>query len=235
MITTVATNSPSYHEGYFTDVFSTADGSSLLITFIKHASLLIEYSKKVIYVDPVLAYGDYTNLPKADLILVTHEHYDHLDPKAINALLKPATVVVANKNSCKLLGEGHIMMNGENLDLDGWIAISALPAYNITPDHLKYHPKYRDNGYLLSLGGSRIYISGDTEDIYEMSFLKGVDVAFIAVNQPYTMTISQAVHAAKMVSSGIVYPYHLTDTDQAALKERLEGLGNVDVRMHPMQ
>ncbi len=234
MIISTSSQPTMRYKGFLTDSFLTADGSFLFITFIKHASLLIEFSGKKIYVDPVLAYGDFSKLPKADLLLITHEHHDHLDPLAIKLLQKPETIIVANKNSCKILGEGHILMNGERFEFNSEVDILAIPAYNVTEGHLMYHPKGRDNGYVLMMGGSKVYLSGDTEDIAEMKLLKDVDIAFISINQPYTMTIEEACHATSMILPHILYPYHFTDTDVHQLEVALDKIKNIEVRMRPM-
>ena len=114
------------------------------------------------------------------------------------------------------------------------MTIEAVPAYNTTPGREKYHPRHRDNGYILTLGGTRIYISGDTEDIPELADLKDIDIAFLPVNQPYTMTVQQAVHAAEMFSPKILYPYHYGDTKVEEIKEKLKN-SNIDVRIREMQ
>ena len=151
-----------FYPGFQTDVYKVADGHELRITFIKHASLLFEIDGKNIFLDPVSAYADYAVFPKADLIIITHEHHDHLDPIVIEKLKKENTVVVANINSFKILGEGYILTNGEHLLYSSIVDIYAVPAYNTTEAHKIYHPIGRDNGYILTLGGSRVYISVDT-------------------------------------------------------------------------
>lgn len=178
-------------KSFETDKFTTKDGGELVITFIKHASLQLTFNGHHIQVDPVSEYADYTAFPKADIILITHEHGDHLDPKAISALEKAGTLLVANESSSKILGKGTTMKNGDKLTPVDYMTIEAVPAYNTTPGREKYHPRHRDNGYILTLGGTRIYISGDTEDIPEMKNLKDIDIAFLPVNQPYTMTVDK--------------------------------------------
>lgn len=219
---------------FASDTFRTKDGGELTITFIKHASLMITYQGHIIQVDPVSDYADYSQFPKADVILITHEHADHLDPKAIEALEKPGTILIANANSQKKLGKGTVMKNGDTDRATDYLTIEAVPAYNTTPDHLKYHPKDRDNGYVLTLGGTRIYIAGDTEDIPEMKNLKDIDIAFLPVNQPYTMTVPQAARAARMFTPKILYPYHYSDTKIEGLAEELKGTP-IEVRIREMQ
>ena len=127
------------------------------------------------------------------------------------------------------------MKNGDSLTPVPWLKLEAVPAYNTTPDRVKYHPKNRDNGYILTLGGNRIYIAGDTEDIPELKQLKAIDIAFLPVNQPYTMTVPQAVHAAKMFNPRILYPYHYSDTDIKQLEEGLKNTPEIEVRIRQLQ
>lgn len=219
---------------FASDTFPTKDGGELTITFIKHASLMIRYEGHVIQVDPVSEYADYSTFPKADVILITHEHGDHLDLQAIGRSEKPGTLLIANENSRKLIGKGISMKNGDTNTSVGYMTIEAVAAYNTTPDHLKFHPKGRDNGYILTLGGTRIYIAGDTEDIPEMKNLKDIDIAFLPVNQPYTMTVAQAARAARMFTPRILYPYHYGDTPIQLLAEELKE-SPVEVRIREMQ
>lgn len=167
------------------DTFKTKGGKEITITAIKHASIRINFDGKEIEIDPVCGLQpktDYSQFPKADYIFVTHEHYDHCDAKAIRQLEKPSTVIITNANSARIIGKGKIMHNGDRLQLSKEIGVEAVPAYNITPGHMQYHPKGRDNGYILTLDGFRIYISGDTEDIPEMKDIKDIDVAFLSTN-----------------------------------------------------
>lgn len=217
------------------DSFRTKDGKNLQLTFIKHASLLLTFEGNHIYVDPVSEYADYSLLPKADVVLITHEHADHLDPQAIAAVEKEGTVIVANASSRQKLGKGLVMNNGDRLNPVEWMSIEAVPAYNTTPGREIYHPRKRDNGYVLTLGGSRIYIAGDTEDIPEMNQLKEIDIAFLPVNQPYTMTVPQAAHATRMFMPKILYPYHYSNTPINELKQALQDTKEVEVRIRQLQ
>ena len=172
--------------------------------------------------------------PKDDIILITHEHGDHLDPKAIQAVEKSGTEIIANENSQKKLGKGKVLKNGDTDTSISYMKIEAVPAYNTTPGRDKYHPRHRDNGYILTFDELRVYIAGDTEDIPEMKDLKDIDIAFLPVNQPYTMTVPQAAKAAKMFSPKILYPYHYGDTRIGELKDALKGSG-IDVRIRELQ
>lgn len=221
-------------KSFETDKFTTKDGGELVITFIKHGSLQLTFNGHNIQVDPVSEYADYTAFPKADIILITHEHGDHLDPKAIGAVEKESTILITNEVGSKILDRGTVMKNGDKLTPTDYLTLEAVPAYNTTPGREKFHPRHRDNGYILTLGGTRIYIAGDTEDIPELKDLKDIDIAFLPINQPYTMTVPQAAHAAEMFSPKILYPYHYGDTKVEELKEKLKGSG-VEVRIRGMQ
>ena len=221
------------------DSFKTKDGAELDISFIKHSSLIINYEGYYIYIDPVSHFDDlnidYGRLPKADVILVTHEHFDHLDTKAIANLSKQSTVIYANANCIQQIGRGDIMCPGDRKSLMKNVEIYAVYAYNTTISHQKYHPKSRgDLGFVLIINGMRIYIAGDTEDIPEMKSISNIDIAFLPVNQPFTMTIEQAAKAAKIINPKILYPYHYSDTKISALKDILKGQ-SIDVRIRNLQ
>lgn len=219
---------------FASDSFKTKSGKELTITFIKHGSLMLTYDNHSIQVDPVSEYADYTTFPKADIILITHEHGDHLDPKAIQAVEKNSTEIIANENSQKKLGKGKVLKNGDTDTSISYMKIEAVPAYNTTPGRDKYHSRHRDNGYILTFDGLRVYIAGDTENIPEMKDLKDIDIAFLPINQPYTMTVPQAAKAARMFSPKILYPYHYGDTKIGELKDALKGSG-IDVRIRELQ
>lgn len=221
-------------ENLKSDVFTTENNKKIEIFFIKHASLIINYDNKLIYIDPITEYADFSKFPKADLILITHEHYDHLDKQAIENLSKDDTEIILNSNSQKILNSGKIMSNGDELVVLNNINIKAVPAYNITPEHLQFHPKGRDNGYVLTLDNMKIYIAGDTENIDEMNNLKDIDIAFLPVNQPYTMTIEQANLATKMINPKIFYPYHYGNTKIEELSKLLKE-SDIDIRIRNME
>ncbi len=208
------------------DSLRTQSGKEVSFLFIKHASFVINYDNLSIQIDPVSKLEpitDYSSFPKADFILVTHEHFDHFDKDAIAALTGEHTQVILNKNCAEMLGSGTAMSNGETLKLRDDITVEAVPAYNTTADRQQFHPKGRDNGYVLTLDGLRIYIAGDTEDIPEMEQLKDIDIAFLPCNQPYTMTPEQLAHAATMIKPKLVYPYHFSETPIDEMQKALEG------------
>jgi L-ascorbate metabolism protein UlaG (beta-lactamase superfamily) len=218
-----------------TDTIQTESGIPLYITFLKHSSLILTFKSCIIYVDPLSEYlGDF-DFPKASYIFITHEHYDHFDKKAINQLSDMKTNIVLNSNCAKLLGKGLIMMNNDRKSLNKDIFVQAVPAYNTTPGHLQYHPKGRDNGYVFTIGGTNVYISGDTEDIPELSKLKNIDICFLPVNQPYTMTLEQANKAVRTIHPKVFYPYHYSDTPVSELKKLLQDKPEIKVIIHQMQ
>ena len=220
-----------------TDTFKTKEGKTVVITAIKHASLRIQYDGLEIQVDPVAKYApetDYSKFPKADVILVTHEHFDHFDRDTIATLKKDGTEIVANPAVQKMLGFGTALSNGESRVLTKGIKLDAAPAYNTTPGHTQFHPKGRDNGYVLTIDGLRIYIAGDTEDIPEMSALKDIDVAFLPCNQPYTMTPEQVAKVARTIRSKVLFPYHYSQTPIKQVADLLTGSG-IDVRIRNYQ
>ena len=220
---------------YPAQTFLTANGNRLWIALINHGSLALKYGEKWIQVDPVSDfYGkkiDYSCFPKADIILITHEHGDHLHKATIDALSKTDTRLLLNVASQKQVGVGETVANGDQKTFDG-IDIKAVPAYNITPGHEKFHPKGNGNGYLLNFDRLKVYISGDTENIQEMSDLKSenIDVAFLSVNQPYTMTPEQCIDAATRLHPRVLIPYHMGDTDMLKIQQGLEG-SDIDVRL----
>ena len=220
-----------------TDTFKTKEGKAVTITAIKHASLRIQYDGLEIQVDPVAKYApetDYSKFPKADVILVTHEHFDHFDRDTIATLRKDGTEIVANPAVQKMLGFGTALANGESRVLAKEIKLDAVPAYNTTPGHTQFHPKGRDNGYVLTIDGLRIYIAGDTEDIPEMASLKDIDVAFLSCNQPYTMTPEQVAKAARTIKPKVLFPYHYSQTPIKQVADLLTGSG-IDVRIRNYQ
>ncbi|WP_147639326.1 MBL fold metallo-hydrolase [Alistipes sp.] len=224
---------------YPADSFTARDGTPFTITFFKHASLAIEVDGKSIYIDPVDGYAAYDLLPKADLVLITHSHYDHLDPKAIARISTSETQIVCDKTSAQTLGPGcEVVTPGQTARPRPYAEIEAVRAYNTSQGHTQFHPRDReDNGYILTIGGTRIYIAGDSENTPEMKALRNIDIAFLSVNQPYTMTVDQAVDAVKAIRPAIFYPYHTGETavktDLDRLQRELEGV--TEIRIRPME
>ena len=219
---------------YETDTFQTQSGKNVVLNALVHASIWMEAGNKQLFVDPVRLLGnrsiDYTTMPSADFILITHDHFDHLDKEAIRLLSKETTQVIANKAAAEKLGTGIVMANGDKRQLTEDIAVEAVPAYNISEGHTQFHPKGRDNGYVLTIDGLRIYIAGDTEDIEEMAEIKDIDIAFLPCNQPYTMTPEQVIRAAKIIRPKVLFPYHYSETDLSSIPEQLKEEG-IEVRI----
>jgi L-ascorbate metabolism protein UlaG (beta-lactamase superfamily) len=212
------------------DSFDTSAGP-VKITPIQHASFMIEAGGKVIHVDPV-GPDFYAGLPQADLILITDTHGDHMARPTIAKLEKAGTVIIAPAAVAKTVTEAQILVNGDSKKWNGW-TIEAVPMYNIKrgpSDGKLFHDKGRGNGYILTYGGKRFYISGDTEGIPEMRALKNIDVAFVCMNLPYTMPPDEAADAVKAFHPKVVYPYHYRGSDLAAFQKGLEGTG-IDVRL----
>ena len=212
-----------------------AKGDYVQISCLNHGSLAVSYKDYLIQIDPVKNHGgkvvDYESFPKADLILITHEHGDHYNKETIELLSKDDTRVIVNGTVQGLLGYGDVMKNGESTEAGKGIKIDATPAYNTTEGRQQFHPKGNGNGYLLTIGGLRVFVSGDSEDIEEYANLTDIDVAFLSANQPYTMTVEQCIHAAQVIKPKVLVPYHLGNTDMQAIKDGLEGSG-IEVRLH---
>ena len=198
------------------DTLTTRDGTQITITFFRHASLSVEAGGKYIYVDPVSGYADYAALPKADVVLITHSHYDHLDVAAVEAIQTPQTEILCDRTSAEAFEMNcYTMRPGSVATPRDYLKVEAVAAYNTTDGHLQFHPKEREDcGYVLTIGGSRIYIAGDTEPTPELKALKNIDIAFLPVNQPYTMTVDQAVEAVKAIRPTIFYPYHYGEVEE---------------------
>jgi L-ascorbate metabolism protein UlaG (beta-lactamase superfamily) len=223
-------------EAFEKDVVKTTAGN-LEITFIGHGSLMLKFGGKIIHIDPYSKLADYAKLPKADLILITHEHQDHLDPVALQQITIPKTQVVLTEKCAEKVPGGIIMKNGDAKNVEG-IAIEAVPAYNIMhkrDNGQPFHPKGVGNGYVLTFGEKRLYIAGDTENIPEMSQLKHIDIAFLPMNLPYTMTPEMVAEAARSFKPKVLYPYHYGETDPARIVHLLKGNPEIEVRIRRMK
>jgi L-ascorbate metabolism protein UlaG (beta-lactamase superfamily) len=212
------------------DVLKTS-GGDLKITCVGHGTLMFTFGGKIIHVDPVSSYADYSQLPKADLLLITHEHGDHLDAKAIQAISTGKTVLVVNQGSSKALPAATIMKNGETQTFAGF-KVEAVAAYN---PGKAFHPKGNGNGYIITFGDKRVYVAGDTENIPEMKDLKQIEVAFLPMNLPYTMTPEQVAEAARTFGPKILYPYHFGNSDTAALANLLKDEKGIEVRVRDLK
>ena len=223
-------------EKFETDVIKTSAGD-LGITFIGHGTLMFAFGGKVIHIDPYGQMADYAKLPKADLILITHEHRDHFDPKALSLLRTEKTVMILTNTLAKQVEGGIVMNNGDVKSVEG-LKIEAIAAYNIVHkrgDGTPFHPKGIGNGYVITFGNKKIYVAGDTENIPEMKVLKDIDVAFLPMNVPPTMTPEMVADAAKGFKPKVLYPYHYADTDPSRLVELLKDTKEIEVRIRKMK
>ncbi len=218
------------------DVIKTESGD-LEITFIGHGTLMFAWGGKIIHVDPWSRLTDYSTMPKADIVLITHEHRDHLDVEAVEAIRKNATEVVLTQACAEKLAGAIVMSNGDTHTAHG-VKIEAVPAYNIVHKRDSgepYHPKGSGNGYIVTLGQTRIYIAADTENIPEMEALKAIDIAFLPMNLPYTMTPQMAADAARAFKPAILYPYHYGKTNVDELVDLLKDSQAIEVRIRKME
>ena len=217
-----------------TETIDTGNGP-LKIFFIGHGTLKFSFNGKTIHVDPFSKLTDYSAQPKADLILITHHHGDHLDKTAIAAIHTEKTKTII-PDKCKVkLPHATIMNNGEKNEIMG-ITVEAVPAYNIQhkrKDGNPFHPKGEGNGYILTFGEKRIYVAGDTEVTPEMKQLKNIDVAFLPMNLPYTMTPEMVVDAVKAFKPRVLYPYHYLfgTTDLPKLEELMKNVKSVKLKI----
>ena len=221
-----------------TDTYETNKGL-LKINFVKHASLFFEFDGKVIHVDPVSRMGDYDSYPDADLILITHHHGDHLDLNAINQIKKENTKIVMAEKCHELseeLSDVILMKNGDILNINA-LEIEAVPAYNT--EHKRdngepYHIKGEGNGYVILFGDKKVYIAGDTENIPEMKALQHIDIAFLPMNLPYTMTPEMVADAARLFRPKVLYPYYYSNTDTSIIKALLKEEKDIKVIIKKM-
>lgn len=218
------------------DVVATSAGP-LEITCQGHASLMFSFGGKVIYVDPFSPMADYSGMPKADLILITHHHRDHLDPVAVADIRKADSRIICSSLCLGKLPGAEAMANGDSLEAAG-IGITAVPAYNLVhrrKDGEPFHPKGEGNGYVLVFGDTRVYVAGDTENTPEMKALRDIDIAFLPVNLPYTMDATMVMDAVNAIKPGILYPYHYAygTSDLEALRAAMAKNTKTELRIRP--
>jgi len=192
-------------------------------TPISHATFVLQTGATTIYVDPVGEASNFSAFPPPDLILVTHIHKDHLAPALIDSLRQEQTALIGPPTVIEQLSGGVVMNNGETRTVAG-LKIEAIPAYNTTVERLNFHPQGRDNGYVIEKDGVRLYISGDTEDIPEMRALQNIDIAFVCMNLPFTMTVEQAASAVNEFKPQMVIPYHYRGKEGMSDLDRFEQL-----------
>ena len=202
------------------DVLETPVGK-ITVHPVSHASFVLETPAGTIYSDPVGDAAAYANMPRPDLVTITHEHGDHFNVDTLNALVQDGTEIVTNpavfeKLPENLKSKARAVANGESTAFKS-VKIDAIPAHNLTEERMKFHPPGRDNGYVMTFGegdaGYRVYISGDTEDVPEMRALENIDLAFVCMNLPFTMTAETAADAVNAFKPKLVYPYHYRGRD----------------------
>ncbi|HTY57209.1 MAG TPA: MBL fold metallo-hydrolase [Bacteroidota bacterium] len=218
------------------DTISTTAGK-VEITFVGHATLALRWGEKTVLVDPWSKLAGFSELPKADLILVTHHHGDHFDTAAIAALRSPSTVILLTAICAPHVPGSTVMKNGDVKKVLG-LTVEAVPAYNLVhmrPDGIPFHPKGEGYGYVVTIGLTRIYIAGDTEGTPEMKALKNIDVAFLPMNLPYTMTPEMVAEAAKAFRPKILYPYHYSQTDTAKVAPLFKDAKGIELRIRNMK
>ncbi len=223
-------------QGFETDTIETSAGN-LQITFIGHGTMMFSFDGKIIHLDPWTQLADYSKMPKADIVLITHEHRDHLDLKALKLISTGKTALVLTETCAQQVKSGIVMRNGDVRTVDG-LKIEAVPAYNlvhmISPG-VPYHPKGVGNGYVITFGDKRVYVAGDTENTPEMKALKDIYIAFLPMNLPYTMTPQMVADAARAFKPRVLYPYHFDETDTFELIKLLKDVKEVEVRIRKMK
>lgn len=218
------------------DVINTS-AEDIEITFIGHGTLMLTHGQLVIHIDPWSHLVDYSKLPEADIILITHHHGDHLDPGAIQKIRTENTIVLLTELCVEQLNDGIIMRNGD-VDTFKGIEVHAVPSYNLVNKRESgefFHPKGEGNGYIMDIADKRIYIAGDTENTPEMKALEHIDIAFLPMNLPYTMTPEMVADAVNAFSPKILYPYHYGETDTSDIVELLKENTDVEIRIRKMK
>ena len=222
-------------EHFETDVIPTSAGD-LKITFLGHGSLMLAFNGKNIHIDPFSRVADYSQLPEADVVLITHEHRDHLDLQALARVRTERTVVVLTETCARQVEGGVVMQNGDERIVEG-MRVEAVPAYNLVHKRetgQPFHPRGIGNGYIVTFGDKRVYVAGDTENIPEMKKLQGIHCAFLPMNLPYTMTPEMVADAAQAFQPNILYPYHYGDTDISKLEDLLREGKGIEVRIRKL-
>ncbi len=218
------------------DTFATTAGE-LRVTFIGHASYMLETGETVIHIDPWSRAADYSALPKAGIVLITHEHVDHLDPKALGLVTTGETTVICPPSAAEKYERGEVMRPGDTRRF-GDIHVEAVHAYNLmnirNPGGRLVHPRGLGNGYILTIGETRVYCMGETEQVPEIGDVGNIDIAFMAMDSVYNLTPGMAAELARAISPAILYPIHFADEDPGKLAELLDGSG-IDVRIRRMK
>jgi L-ascorbate metabolism protein UlaG (beta-lactamase superfamily) len=222
-------------KNFETDIFKTTAGD-LKITFIGHGSLVFDYNNLTIYIDPFGQLADFSLMPKADFIFITHQHQDHFDSAAIEKLRQKNTQIFLTTACQPKPPASRVLKNGDHITTQG-IDITAVPAYNIVhkrDNGVPFHPRGEGNGYVFTFSDLRVYVAGDTENIPEMAELKNIDIAFLPMNLPYTMSPDMAAQAAQTIKPRILYPYHFGSSDPRQLAELLKNIPQITLRIRKM-
>lgn len=226
----------SYAQDSFEKDIIKTSGGSLEITFVGHGTLMFNFNDLIIHIDPVSSYADYSKLPDADIILITHQHGDHLNKEAIDLISKSNTEIIVTEKVSQELDGGIIMKNWDKRNVKA-IEILAVPAYNLVhkrDNGSPFHPKGEGNGYVMTFADIKVYVAGDSENFPEMDDMPQVDVAFLPMNLPYTMTPEMVADAAIRLNPKILYPYHFGNTDTNELLKFLENHKEIQVRIRKM-
>ena len=226
----------SYAQNSFEKDIIKTSGGALEITFIGHGTLMFKFNDLIIHIDPVSSYTDYSKLPDADIILITHQHGDHLNKEAIDLISKSDTEIIVTEKVSQELDEGIIMKNWDKRNVKA-IEILAVPAYNLVhkrDNGSPFHPKGEGNGYVVTFADIKVYIGGDTENFPELDEFPQIDVAFLPMNLPYTMTPEMVADAALRLKPRILYPYHFGSTNTDELVKLLVNHKEIQVRIRKM-
>ncbi|MFC1537960.1 MBL fold metallo-hydrolase [Candidatus Latescibacterota bacterium] len=229
-----AFNSVSAQNSFKSDTFATSEGP-FKITFIGHGSLMFTFNDLVMHLDPWGRVADYSKLPKADIVLLTHDHSDHLDPTALKHVLADDTVLIYTKTCSEMFPGGIIINNGEMMSVEG-IKIEAVPAYTLKEVKIgQPHPPGECNGYILTFGGKRIYIVSETENIPEMKQIRNIDTAFLAMDGVYNISPEEAVEIITIIKPKVIYPYHFANADLTPFIEAFKDNADIEVRIRDMK
>ena len=216
------------------DSIPTSAGT-LNITFIGHGTLMFTFNDLVIHLDPWSRLTDYAALPKADIVLITHDHGDHLDPEALRHILTDETTFITTKKSNEKVPFGSVMRNGESRTIAG-ILIEAVPAYTLREvKRGQPHPPGECNGYILSFGDTRVYIASETENIPELKDIRDIDIAFLAMDGRFNLSPEEAVAAVRVFKPKVIYPYHYGKANLTPFIEGLKDTPEIEVRIRDMQ
>lgn len=233
----------SAQDSYEQDTIHTS-GGDLEITFLRHATLMFTFNDLVIHVDPWSRAADYSQLPKADIVLVTHDHNDHLDQRALRQVLKggsyysehDSTTLIYTKLCADRLPGGTVLRNGMTWKVKG-IQIEAVPAYCLIPRDNPYsqpHTRWECNGYILTFGDTRVYIASETENIEELKDIRDIDIAFLAMDSIFNLTPEEAVGVVNVFKPNVIYPYHFSDADLTPFIEAFANNPDIEVRVRNM-